>query len=220
MSLITPNELDLYTNIPLTAQYPVVYLASVIEGVSTNVQSVCEDWFTPQDVVDKDCPYWRYGGNIVFFIRDKPLVHLSGADWLDDFEHGRTAIDLSSVRIDYTRRRVYIPLKNAIRTSYQFELDSRYRLLASYRAGYATPPGDVKRAVALLAQEQINAAQDATDGKPGQLQSFRNINYSESYFPSAKSSLSIGLGTQLTDMAERLLRPYLGSRLTVTGAST
>lgn len=224
MSLITIDELEKNTGVPYSATQDIGFLTNLIDVVSEQIQAYCgTTQLTPVDYVDQECPAWIQHSEMVFMLRCGPVLALSGATWLWSLDHSRTAIDIDNVRIDPDTRFVYVPATNNWmsgpgRATIQALSDAdNARILASYRAGYTSVPTPVKRAVALLVQEEILASINAGKGRTSPLQSFKIGNYSETYFTSKPDGgLDLGLGTELTRRAIKLLTPFSGARLVVS----
>lgn len=219
-ALISRAELDVYANQPLATTYPAEYLDLLIEAISENVESYCGSAFSQRDVVNEEVRPWWSVDELVFRLSSGPLLYLSGANWSWTIDHQTTALDLSTARIDYTYRYVFVPgikiYPYASMTLTTLFNSSSMRLLVSYRAGYASVPSNVKFAVALLVREQIQSDASSARGRPGPLQSFRSGSYGESY-QITRQDTSLGLGTEMTKRAKNFLKNYIGPGVAVVG---
>jgi len=221
MGFIQVADLQTYLGADLTAGYSTPYLQQMIDDVSTQVQNACSHEFSPVDRTGVDVRFWRNAATIAFFIPEQPVSALSGLrwDWINGLQASIT-IDLAQTTFDYTTREGHFPIISTWAYIPPVARPPEALLRADYRAGHETVPTDVKRAVALLVQENITVTRAATSGQAAPLQSIKALNYAESYVPTARTFKPqvVGMGTPAGDLAYSLLRPYLGARLKLGGA--
>jgi len=217
-NLITLAELDTLTNQPLTLSYPDEYLNPIIEAISGQVINYCETVVVRQTFDDVDCKYWFDRANVIVALPHRPLVSLSGMVWTQPLSTDRVSIDISKGRIDQATQYVYFSPIVAFNGLTATPDAAGTHLLATYLAGLDPVPAAVKRATALLVYEQALYDDDVSSGRLGDLQSFRNLGYSETYFPGSQSAgKAIGLGTKLATAALNLLAQYRGPAVSVVG---
>jgi hypothetical protein len=212
MAIITVGEYEQILNEALPESLPDLYIASVLDAVSNEVENWCGRSFGVQTVMNEATraqgvlynrqPCFRVDVKQVpvSSVSSLAIWYVVGAD--------PTALDVSNVMVEAGGASFLTPFGVFGIWQTFFQIGNVYRARVGYTAGGATPSA-VKRAVALLTQETF--ALDASSSLEGvdDVEQFKIGDYSEKK-ASRDLTLSsgLGLGTQASISAARLLSSY------------
>lgn len=211
-ALITLSEYQELVNEKIIDTLPTTYVDCVLEAVSNDLQNWCGVTFGEHTVTDEETEAvsMMYNRQPVLWVevKDVPLVSVSSLAVWYAIDADPTSLDVDDVVIGAEKTGFYVPFGTFGLWTTFFRLGQRYRARVSYTAGEATPM-EIKRAVALLAQEQF--ALDAAASKSGTdaVEAYRIGDYQEKKAArDLSASDGLGLGTPNSVLAARIARKY------------
>ena len=211
-ALITTAEYQTLTNETITGALSAAYIAAILDAVSQDVRDWCDRDFGPSTVTGEKAQSQAvlYNRQPCLRVRVKqtPLTAVTTLKVWYAVDAEPTTLSVDDAVIEAGGASAIVPFGVFGLWTTFFELGNAYRAEIDYSAGEATPQ-NIKRAVALLAQEAF--AMDASASREGtdDVESYRLGDYSETKSKrDLTTSQGLGLGTQNSILAARILRRY------------
>ncbi|HIP95664.1 MAG TPA: hypothetical protein EYH32_00430 [Anaerolineae bacterium] len=210
-ALITAAEYESLVNESL-GSLPSAYIDYVLEAASNELQNWCGVTFGEHTVTDEETEALArmYNRQPVLWVEvsHTPLVSVSSLAVWYAIDADPTDLDVDDAVIGAAKTGFYVPFGTFGLWTTFFRLGQRYRARVSYTAGEAVRT-EIKRAVALLAQEIF--ALDAAASKSGTdaVESYRIGDYQEKKAArDLSASDGLGLGTQNSILAARIVAGF------------
>lgn len=212
MALITTSEYEQYVNESIPDSYSDTYVDNILEAVSQDVEDYCDRSFGPQTVTDErvKARSLLYERQAVLRVQTKenPITAVTALSIFYAIDSDPTAISVDDAVIEQGKTSFLVPFGSFGIWQSFVQIGNSYIALVSYTAGEATPY-NVKRAVALLAQEAFGLDSASSTSGTDQVDSYRIGDYQEKKAArDLSASGGLGLGTQNSVQAARSLEKY------------
>jgi len=211
-ALITVAEYEKLVNEEIVGTYPNEYIVAILEAVSQDVRDWCGADFGLLTVTGEKAQAQAVLYNrqpcVRVRVMHSPVTSLTTLKLWYAIDAESTTLAVDDAVIEAGGAAVLVPFGVFGLWTTFFQLGNVYRAEVDYSAGEAVPY-NVKRAVALLAQEAF--AMDASASREGvdDVESYRLGDYSETKGKrDLAASQGLGLGTQNSILAARTLRKY------------
>jgi len=211
-ALITVAEYEKLVNEEIVGTYPNEYIVAILEAASQDVRDWCDRDFGLLTVTNEKAQAHAvlYNRQPCLRVRVKqiPLTAVTTLKVWYAVDVEPTTLAVDDAVIEAGGASVLVPFGVFGLWTTFFELGNAYRAVINYSAGEAVPY-NIKRAVALLTQEAFAMDASVSSETVDNVESYRLGDYSET---KAKRDLAasqgLGLGTQNSILAARILRHY------------
>lgn len=216
MATLTADDYEALVNESLDA-LPAEYVANVLETVDLHVARYYGKPLTQQGFTEQlEGQIHAYGGQALLrvVVTYTPLVSVDSVSVYYALGTDPQPLDITNARTDARTGEILIPFGMFGTWRSLFHAGGRYYVDVTYTAGEgATVPVDVKRALALLVQEQLAADAEVSRESTDDVTSFTIGEYSETRqtFAERASWRSLGLGTRNSRIAKDILDRYYGT---------
>lgn len=215
MALITADEYENLTNEDIT-DLPAAYRDYTFEAVSQHVQTFCGKAFTSTSFTEKsEALFTVVTGSPVLVIEPLvlPVTEVTSVDLWFYIGTDPNSLNVSKALVDNRAGRIMIPFGIFGTWRSLYVIGQRYQVETTYTAGDSGGvPDAVKRAVALLAQEQFSNDAQVSREQTGQVVKYNiHLAYSEERPVIKYNQGQLGLGTQNSAAAAALLDGYRAS---------